>query len=240
MNYLNKNDICILTAEKTIESLMEGINQVQIKDEIGYTYSKAFEDFVQQDPDIIMLQDLHNQEVAEKAFRAALDGFLIFSSLNTDDAAYSLSQLMEWGIQPALLCSSIRYIHAQRLVRKICENCKSAFAPSREQRDMLPVFRSAIYEEKWQSNLPEKMFLGSGCENCAGTGYAGRMPVCEGLKISDKIKAAILNKSSQKVLKKIAVEEGMETLSQNTLRKALNGETTLDECLRISLETDES
>jgi len=236
LNHINDVGKNIITAENPIEYSISGINQVQVNEEIGYTFAAALREFLRQDPDIVLVQEIRDHETAEIAIQAALTGHLVFSTLHTNDAPSSLIRLIDMGVFGYLVTSVVHCIQAQRLVRRICENCKKPYTPQDEELEKVHILRKG----GGGSGLAEgvQLYHGEGCDVCNGIGYRGRLPVFEVMNVSDRIKEATLKNASPHEIKKIAVEEGMETLSQNSLRRALEGTTTLEECLRVSLEEE--
>ena len=222
---------CILTAEDPIACLMEGVQQTQIKDALGYSYATALKAFMRQDPDVIMIQEIRDLETADAVLQAVLDGYLVLSAVEAVNAPSALLTLLQLGARPAFVGSAVRFVLAQRLVRKLCECCKAEYTPSKDQLDRLSM-----------SGVPsarDAQFLrGAGCAACGQTGYRGRLPVCEILTPLEGLKAALLTSPSPGQARKIAVDEGMTTLGQNALRQAIEGKTTLDEYWRVIAETE--
>ncbi len=238
LNYVNNEGLNILTAENPIEYSIEGINQVQTNEEIEYTFAAALREFLRQDPDIILVQEIRDQETAEIAIQSALTGHLVFSTLHTNDAPSSPIRLIDMGIAPFMVTSVVHCIQAQRLVRRICQNCKAPYEPTEEELKKVSILKSGQLKIGGKVVENIQLWKGQGCDVCKGIGYRGRLPVFEVMEITDKIKQAILEQASPHLIKKIAVQNGMETLSQNALRRAIEGTTTLEECLRVSLEEE--
>jgi type IV pilus assembly protein PilB len=221
---LNDPAVNILTAEDPIEFNLAGINQVQMKEQIGLTFASAMRSFLRQDPDIILVGEIRDFETAEIAVKAALTGHLVLSTLHTNDAPSTVNRLMNMGIEPFLVATSVNCIAAQRLVRVICSNCSEDFETSPQ---MLIQVGFAPDEVKTL-----KIKRGRGCETCKNTGYKGRMGLFEVLLFSDEIRDMILSGASSIELKRRAIEEGMVPLRMAGLNKVREGVTTLEEVLR--------
>jgi len=221
---LNTADTNIMTAEDPVEFNLPGINQVQIRENIGLNFAAALRAFLRQDPNIILVGEIRDFETAEIAVKAALTGHLVLSTLHTNDAPSTISRLMNMGIEPFLVSSSVNLICAQRLVRRVCSQCK---APD-------PVPPAALAKigfgpEDAASVVPQK---GTGCERCNGTGYKGRCGLYEVMDITDGLRELILVGASGLELRRKAVEEGMVTLRNSGLQKIKQGVTTIEEVLR--------
>ena len=215
----------IITIEDPIEYQLKGINQVQAKPEIGLTFAEGLRSFLRQDPDIIMVGEVRDLETAEIAVKAALTGHLVLSTLHTNDAPSSINRLTNMGVEPFLVTASINMVVAQRLVRRICENCKEVYKPSADLMTVLNV----------QDSKEIKIYKGSGCDRCRMTGYKGRIALYEVLLVSDKMRDMIIEGISSSNMKKVAIEEGMETLRQSGTKKVLEGLTTPEEVLATTV-----
>jgi type IV pilus assembly protein PilB len=213
LNYLNTNERNILTIEDPIEYDLPGINQSQVRSDIGYTFAKALRAFLRQDPNIVMVGEIRDLETAEIAVRAALTGHLVLSTLHTNDAPTAVSRLIDMGLEPFLIASSLRIVMAQRLVRKICHNCKKTEIPQNEN------------EEKFNTGS-------AGCEQCNYTGYKGRTALFELMPVSQNISDLILKKSTANEIMQQAIKEGMKTLRQSGIEKVNIGMTTMEEVVR--------
>ncbi|MGE4547192.1 MAG: type IV-A pilus assembly ATPase PilB [Desulfurella sp.] len=224
LNLLNNTSVNILTAEDPIEYNLEGINQLQVNDEIGLTFAKALRSFLRQDPDIIMVGEIRDAETADIAIRAALTGHLVLSTLHTNDAPSAVARLIDMGVAPYLLASSLRLILAQRLVRKICDSCKIAYNPEPE------LIKSLGLERK-----DAVFYRGKGCPACNNTGYKGRVAIYETMPINEQIRKAIIALSPTDKIRDIAIKEGMQTLRQSGIKKVLDGITTIEEVLEVSI-----
>ena len=226
LNYLNKPDTNIMTAEDPVEFNFMGINQVQVKEEIGLTFASSLRSFLRQDPDIIMVGEIRDFETAEIAVKAALTGHLVLSTLHTNDAPGTISRLLNMGIEPFLVSSSVILILAQRLARKICTQCK--------EEEKLPP--AALLKVGFSNEVAEtvKCFRGRGCPSCNGTGYRGRVALYEVMPIKDELKELILEGASTSEIKKTAIRLGMKTLRMSGLTKVAEGVTTLEETMRVT------
>jgi type IV pilus assembly protein PilB len=221
---LNDPTVNILTAEDPIEFNLAGINQVQMKEQIGLTFASAMRSFLRQDPDIILVGEIRDFETAEIAVKAALTGHLVLSTLHTNDAPSTVNRLMNMGIEPFLVATAVNCIAAQRLVRKVCTGCA-------EDVDTSPQTLIQVgFAPDEVKTL--KVKRGRGCENCKHTGYKGRLGLFEVLSFTDEIRDMILTGASSIELKRRAVEEGMVTLRLAGLHKIRDGVTTLEEVLR--------
>jgi len=223
---LNKTTENISTAEDPVEYSFAGINQVQIKEEIGLTFAAALRSFLRQDPDIIMVGEIRDYETAEIAIKAALTGHLVLSTLHTNDASSTVSRLLNMGIEPFLVSSSLNLVLAQRLARRICENCKE------EVRINPKALLDAGVRKEEIGTF--KTFRGRGCDQCSNIGYKGRVAIYEVMPVGDEIKELILRGASALELKREAIRLGMKTLRQAGLTKVKLGITTLEEVLRVT------
>ena len=225
---INSVDKRILTAEDPIEYQMAGINQVQVKPEIGLNFATALRHFLRQDPDVIMVGEIRDAETAEIAIQAALTGHLVFSTLHTNDAAGGITRLVDMGIEPFLVASSIEALVAQRLIRKLCPHCK-------QPRDLDYEFLREI--EFPEDRLSEgTIYEPSSCEECRGTGFIGRTAIYEILPMNDALRPLVINRAPSGEIKALAVQQGMNTLRQDGWDKVLQGITTIEEVLRVSEE----
>jgi type IV pilus assembly protein PilB len=227
---LNKPDVNICTAEDPVEYNLMGINQVQVRDQIGLSFAASLRSFLRQDPDIIMVGEIRDLETAQIAVKAALTGHLVLSTLHTNDAPSTVDRLINMGVEPFLLTSSINLVAAQRLVRRICENCKEPVEVSPEALINLGVDAADV-----GTGFPT--FCGRGCGNCNGTGYRGRLAIYEIMVMHEGIKELILRAASTIDLKREAVKMGMSTLRMSALQKVRDGLTTIEETVRVT-DTD--
>ena len=223
---INKVEDKILTAEDPVEYDLEGIVQLPINDAVGMTFAKALRAFLRQDPDVIMLGETRDLESAEMAVQASLTGHLVFTTLHTNDAAGAITRLIDMGVEPFLITSSLIAVLAQRLIRRVCKSCKTAFVPSDEDLQLLGLSRSDIGENKF--------YYGKGCPVCNGTGYKGRKSILEILMMNPKLNELVLNSAPTVVIRDKARELGMETMREDGVRAILNGETTMEEVLKYT------
>jgi type IV pilus assembly protein PilB len=221
---LNTVDTNIMTAEDPVEFQLGGINQVQMKEQIGLNFAAALRSFLRQDPNIILVGEIRDFETAEIAVKAALTGHLVLSTLHTNDAPSTISRLMNMGIEPFLVATSVNLICAQRLVRRICANCK----------EEVEIPQQALIDAGYtpEEAKTTKIYHGKGCTICNKGGYKGRTGLYEVMEINDELRELILVGASALELKKKAIEQGMLTLRRSGLTKAALGQTTLDEVLR--------
>ncbi|MEE9233966.1 MAG: type IV-A pilus assembly ATPase PilB [Candidatus Acidoferrales bacterium] len=221
---LNKSDTNIMTAEDPVEFQLPGINQVQMKEQIGLNFAAALRSFLRQDPNIVLVGEIRDFETAEIAVKAALTGHLVLSTLHTNDAPSTISRLMNMGIEPFLVATSVHLICAQRLVRRVCTECK-------EEQNLPP---QALIDIGFTPEEAKKVktFKGKGCERCNGTGYKGRAGLYEVMEIGDDIRELVLVGASALELKKKAIEQGMITLRRSGLIKIADGVTTIEEVIR--------
>jgi type IV pilus assembly protein PilB len=219
----------VLTIEDPIEYQLKGINQVQAKPEIGLTFAEGLRCFLRQDPDVILVGEVRDLETAEVAIKAALTGHLVLSTLHTNDAPSSITRLINMGVEPFLVTASVNLLAAQRLVRRICENCKDVYKPSQELVQALGI----------TPDPSVKFYRGFGCDRCHHTGYRGRIAIYEVLPLTDHIRDLILEGISSSQLKRIAIENGMISLRQAGIKKVLDSMTTIEEVLSTTV-ADES
>jgi type IV pilus assembly protein PilB len=224
ISLLNKPDTNIMTAEDPVEFQLQGVNQVQMKEAIGLSFAAALRSFLRQDPNIILVGEIRDFETAEIAIKAALTGHLVLSTLHTNGAPETISRLMNMGIEPFLVATSIHLIVAQRLIRRICTNCIQPVEVP------VQVLLKAGYTQ--QEARTAKVMKGRGCDRCKGTGYKGRTALYEVMEIDDTLRELILVGASSLELKRKAVELGMMTLRRSGLCKILLGQTTMEEVLR--------
>ncbi len=225
---LNTPETNIMTAEDPVEFNLVGINQVQMKESIGLNFAAALRSFLRQDPNIVLVGEIRDFETAEIAVKAALTGHLVLSTLHTNDAPSTINRLMNMGIEPFLVATSVHLICAQRLVRKICKECRGPMeVPPQALIDV-------GFEPDEAKNLT--IFKGKGCTTCNNTGYKGRLGLYEVLECTDEIRQMVLEGASSMEIKKQAVEEGMLTLRRSGLQKIADGMTTIDEVVRETVK----
>lgn len=232
LNSLNTEDIKILTAEDPVEFNFKGINQVNVNTEVGMTFAAALKAFLRQDPDIIMVGEIRDIETAEIAMKAAMTGHLVFSTLHTNDSPATVSRMVDIGIPPFLLASSLTMVLAQRLGRRLCVKCKAPITYDRE------TLLKAGFNESELDDL--KLFKAVGCQFCNGLGYKGRVGFFELMEVTQPVAEAIQAEVGEEQLRKIATQEGMYTLREAALQKAREGVTSLEEVLKRTVAHEES
>ena len=225
---LNKPDVNISTAEDPVEYNLHGINQVQMHDEIGLNFAMGLRSFLRQDPDIIMVGEIRDFETAEISVKAALTGHLVLSTLHTNDAPATISRLLNMGVEPFLITASVNLVLAQRLARKICVDCKR---PNETEAKVL--LDLGVSEE--QLALKANIMKGTGCATCNNTGYKGRVALYEVMRFQDDLKERVLQGASGAELKAAAIKLGMATLRASGIKKVLEGITTPEEILRVTM-----
>src|ERR1700722_604983 len=225
---LNTVETNIMTAEDPVEFNLVGVNQVQVREQIGLTFAAALRSFLRQDPNIILVGEIRDFETAEIAVKAALTGHLVLSTLHTNDAPSTINRLMNMGIEPFLVASSVHLICAQRLVRRCCSNCKEPSPMSPES-----LVQAGFNQDDAENVTPMK---GAGCEKCNNTGYKGRVGLYEVMEIGEELRELILVGASGLELRRKAIEEGMITLRMSGLRKVKDGLTTIEEVVRETVK----
>ena len=226
LHELNSTQYNIVTVEDPIEYEVVGINQVSVRADIGLDFASALRSILRQDPDIVMVGEIRDNETADIAVKAALTGHQVLSTLHTNDAAGAITRLDDMGIEPFLISSSILMSCAQRLVRRVCTNCREEFLPEAE-----------MFEKLSMAQPKETVFYhGTGCDRCKGRGYLGRVAIIEALPVSEAVRRLIIKRASAAVIKNQAVSEGMKTLRMVGVEKAMEGITTLEEIWRVTSE----
>jgi len=229
---LKSEHVNIITLEDPIEFEIEGVSQVMIDERVGLTFANGLRSILRQDPNVVMVGEMRDRETAEIAMQASLTGHVVLSTLHTNDSVASIVRLMNLGIQPYLIASSINGVIAQRLVRVICRNCKEQYVPSTE--DLLNI------RMKDTETAPFNVYRGKGCDNCKNSGYSGRTGIYEVFPMSARIKEMIASKASEGEIRQTAIAEGMKTLGENALEKVRMGITTLEEIRRVVFMEGES
>ena len=233
LNVLNKEDTKILTAEDPVEFNFKGINQVLVKEQVGLTFAAALRAFLRQDPDIIMVGEIRDMETAEIAIKAAMTGHLVFSTLHTNDCPSTIGRLLDIGIPPYLLASSVTMVLSQRLIRKLCPKCKVVV----KNHDPEELEHMGFLKEE----IPDIKFSGpKGCPNCRGTGYKGRLGLYELMAVTEQVSKGINAAVSEDQLRRIATNEGMVTLREAGIEKVKQGVTSVDEVLKKTTLTMEA
>lgn len=226
---LNKEDVNIMTVEDPVEYEFGGMRQVHVNIKAGLTFASALRSFLRQDPNIIMVGEIRDRETAEIAVQAALTGHLVLSTLHTNDSPSAFTRLIDMGVEPFLVSSSLLGVLAQRLIRKVCDRCKEFFVPDEE------VLRSIGLEDKIGKNI--KFAHGKGCKLCNQSGYKGRVGIYELLKVTPALQNLVLKKVSADDIRAAAVKEGLSTLRAAATGKLLQGTTTTEEVIRVTLDT---
>ncbi|MFC1838708.1 type II secretion system ATPase GspE [Thermodesulfobacteriota bacterium] len=228
LSSINNTDKNIITIEDPVEYQLEGVGQIQVNPKIDLTFARGLRSIVRQDPDVILVGEIRDLETAEIAIQSALTGHLVFSTLHTNDSASAVTRLVDMGIEPFLVTSSVIAILAQRLVRVICNNCKEEYIPDEQSLSKIGITRDMM--------KGNKLFRGAGCANCLNTGYTGRTGIFELMIINDVIQNLILKTSDSNAIKQKAIEQGMVTLRQNGALKVLDGITTVEEVFRVTYQ----
>lgn len=240
LQILNKEERNIITLEDPVEYFMEGINQSQIRPEIGYTFANGLRAILRQDPNVIMVGEIRDNETAELAIHAALTGHLVLSTLHTNDVIGSIPRLVDMGIEPFLLSSSLQAVAAQRLVRRICEHCKKESDLTEVQKEKVATILHSISEKEivaygLEPNQEIKVFSGKGCDKCSTTGYKGRIAIYEVIEVDDTMHEVIADqKGNESAVGRAAEAQGMLSMKQDGILKVLKGITTLSEVERVT------
>jgi type IV pilus assembly protein PilB len=224
LNLLNNTDVNIVTVEDPIEYQFFGINQVQVATTAGLTFAKGLRSILRQDPDIVMVGEIRDFETVDIAIKAALTGHFVLSTLHTNDAVSTITRIIDMGVEPFLVSSSLVAIVAQRLVRKVCDNCK--------KRVIIP--DNVLKRLDINTDGGTAFYMGKGCDFCKGSGYAGRFSIVEILVITEEIKELINTGKGETAIKRAALANGMMTLREAGIQKVLEGKTSLEEILRVT------
>jgi type IV pilus assembly protein PilB len=227
LNLLNKPDKNICTVEDPVEYKLKGVNQIQVKSQVGLTFANALRSFLRQDPDILMVGEVRDQETAEICLRAALTGHFVLSTLHTNDALAAIHRLQDMGIEPFLLASTLRVLEAQRLIRRLCERCKEPYD--------CPPEMARLYG--FEAGQP--LFRPVGCDSCRSTGYRGRVGIFEVVRINSRIANLIQTRTPEPELRAAAREHGMTLLGDSALEKVRQGITSLEEALTVMIAAGE-
>lgn len=230
LEYVNKPDVNVMTAEEPVEYSLMGINQVPVKEEGGTTFAAALKAFLRQDPNIIMVGEIRDRETAEIAIRSSLTGHLVMSTVHTNSAALTVTRLVDMGVEPFMIASSLLCVESQRLVRRICSYCKEEYRPEEKL--------AAEFIGRHADLKNMKFYRGRGCAECRNTGYKGRLGLYEILPITPAIRDLILQRAPTDQIEKKAVEEGMSTLRRDGIIKVGKGLTTLEEVIKETVAED--
>ena len=230
LDRLNQPDVKILTVEDPVEYQMSGINQIQVKPQIDLTFANALRSIVRQDPDVIMIGEIRDLETAQIAVQSALTGHLVLSTVHTNDAPSTVNRLLDMGVEDYLLTSTVIGILAQRLVRKLCPHCKESYAA-------LPELVEQMRLRRFSHEREITLWHAKGCSHCAQTGYMGRLSILEMMPMTDKVRSLVMKHATAADLRAEAIRDGMVTMYEDGLRKALAGVTTFEEVLRATRES---
>ncbi|WP_141431851.1 GspE/PulE family protein [Bacillus sp. 03113] len=225
LNHLNNEEVNIITIEDPVEYQVEGINQLQVNPTIGLTFAKGLRSILRQDPNIIMVGEIRDKETVEVAIRASLTGHLVLSTLHTNDSIGTITRLMDMGVEPFLVASSVSGIVSQRLVRKVCRDCRQEVQATQREKEIFAKRGITI----------EKVFRGKGCSSCNMTGYKGRIAIHEALELNDEIRKSIMNGESIMKLRELALRDPTIFLLDDGLLKVKQGITTTEEILRVAI-----
>lgn len=220
---LNTEDRNIITVEDPVEYQLSGIGQMQVNPRIGLTFAAGLRSILRQDPNIMMVGEIRDLETAEIAVHASLTGHLVLSTLHTNDAPSAITRLVDMGIEPFLVASSLVGVLAQRLIRVLCPHCREAYRPSKQELSYLDI-----------PELPDTLYRAKGCSKCLGKGYLGRTGIYELLEITPEIRAMIFEKKNAQAIRDAAIKSGFKTLQKNAVEKIINGTTTIEEVLRLT------
>ncbi len=226
LSRINSPDKNILTIEDPIEYQLQGIGQIQVNSKIDLTFASGLRSILRQDPDVIMIGEIRDGETANIAIHASLTGHLVFSTLHTNDSAGAVTRLLDMGIEPFLVASSVVAIIAQRLVRRICQNCRAPYTPAPEEFKKLGL----------PDNVQYTFFKGAGCDKCLNTGFKGRMGIYEILRVDDEIRSMVLSKMDSSQIKAKALSHGMVSLRDDGAKRVISGFTTTEEVIRVTQE----
>lgn len=226
LNKLNTEEVNIITVEDPVEYQLEGVNQIQVNSNVGLTFATGLRSILRQDPNIIMVGEIRDRETAEVAIRASLTGHLVLSTIHTNDSLSTVTRLIDMGVEPFLVATSVSGIVAQRLVRKVCRDCAREDIPTLREKD--------IFNRRGMSI--EKIIRGSGCASCNMTGYKGRMAIHEVLMVNDEMKKIIMNNETLSSLREVAIKNKTIFLLDDGLFKVKQGMTTTEEILRVAIE----
>jgi type II secretory ATPase GspE/PulE/Tfp pilus assembly ATPase PilB-like protein len=225
LSMINSEHLNVSTVEDPIEANITGINQSQVNERAGFTFAGALRSILRQDPDIIMVGEIRDEETAVIATQAALTGHLVFSTLHTNDSASAVTRLVNIGIEPYLVAATLRGVLAQRLVRKICPHCKESYEPEAVTRDMVELYAGPF----------DVLYRGQGCSRCRGTGFAGRIGIFEMLVPDDDLLAAIARGANLHELQEILAKSGFQTLRSDGMCKVRGGLTSAEEVFHVTV-----
>lgn len=245
LTMINSPKVNIVTLEDPVEYQMVGVNQVQVNSQAGLTFASGLRSFLRQDPNIIMVGEIRDEETTQLAVQASLTGHLVFSTVHTNSAAGALPRLLDMGAEPFLLASSMTAAIGQRVLRKLCDNCKMAYAPTKEEVDDITNVLGKLYEG-WAKSSPDKidlakkndapfmLYKGNGCEKCNNSGFLGRTGIYEVLRVTEKLARLIMERSDATTIEKTAMDDGMIIMKQDGYLKVLEGITSIEEVIRVA------
>ena len=237
LKLLNTRDVNIATIEDPIEYSIEGVNQIQVNPKTGLTFAAGLRSIVRQDPDIIMVGEIRDEETAGIAVNSAMTGHLVLSTLHTNDAATTLPRFRDMKVEPFLIASTVNVIVAQRLVRRICGRCITS--QDLTKAELLARFPKEVIDRLFRGRKKSqtiRVYHGKGCDRCGDTGYQGRIGIYEVLEMEENIRDLIMADANAKTIRAAAVKNGMTTMLEDGLRKAIEGITTIDEAIRVAGE----
>jgi len=229
LSQINSPDINIITIEDPVEYQLKGIGQIQVNSKIDLTFSRGLRSIVRQDPDVILIGEMRDQETADIGVQSALTGHLVFSTLHTNDSASAITRLVDIGVEPFLISSSVIAVIAQRLIRVLCSDCKEPYHPDAETLQQLGNIKGAASADR-----PVTFYRAKGCPRCFGSGYKGRLGIYEIMVLNESLQSMILKSHDSHQIKKEAVSQGMTTLYDDGIQKVLEGTTTIEEVLRVT------
>ncbi len=226
LSKLNQPDVNIITVEDPVEYTITGVNQVQVKESIGLTFASALRSILRQDPDIILIGEIRDKETAQISTQAALTGHVVLSTIHTNSSPATITRLIDMGIEPFLISSSVVCVLSQRLVRKLCDKCKQSYKPENDVLNRIGITQQEANNITFYKNV--------GCDDCLGTGYKGRLAIFEVMEINDEIAHLIIEKADANIIRKKALEQGMSLLINDGIRRIKNGQTSIDEVMSVA------
>jgi type II secretory ATPase GspE/PulE/Tfp pilus assembly ATPase PilB-like protein len=229
LNEIRSAHTKIITVEDPVEYNLQGISQIQVHNQVDLTFAAGLRSILRHDPDVVLIGEVRDEETARSAIQASLTGHLVLSTLHTNDAASAVTRLVDMGVEPFLVSSSVNGMMAQRLVRRLCNSCKIPVVPTETELAQLGFTR-----ERFQAESQGHVYQNVGCQECMDSGYRGRTGIYELLMVNDDVRHLIMNNVDSATLKKKAMQQGMTTLRDDGARKVMAGETTISEVLRVT------
>jgi type IV pilus assembly protein PilB len=226
LRIINTVDLKLLTAEDPVEYEIEGIMQVPVNPLVGLTFASALRSFLRQDPDVIMVGEIRDLETAQISIQASLTGHLVLSTLHTNDSAGAVTRLIDMGVEPFLIASTLEAVLAQRLVRRVCTQCKTSYEPPADLLTQLGVKRENIGDRQF--------YFGKGCPVCTQTGYRGRLGIYEWLRMSEAVRDLVVQRAPTLMIRQKALEQGMRTLRDDGMRAIFDGNTSIEEVIKYT------